>query len=185
MAFIEASKTGSVADTDAEHITYDNTESGLESENVQGAIDEVVDNIDEINDNLAQTPIEVGGETLSTIDNKLNYLLANKIAINDLLKLYEGNNDYTYVSDFNGKMLVILGVTSRYNTSFSLTVNGNSVNPLLTSTYANGIPTYTHSNYAIYVVDIEAGQSVTSSVSYGSTSDQAFYGKFIGFYKMQ
>lgn len=53
MAFIEASKTGSVIDTDAEHITYDNTESGLESENVQGAIDEVVDNISTINDNLS------------------------------------------------------------------------------------------------------------------------------------
>lgn len=53
MAFIEASKTGSVIDIDAEHITYDNTESGLESENVQGAIDKVVDNIGTINDNLS------------------------------------------------------------------------------------------------------------------------------------
>ena len=121
----------------ASGINYDNTHSGLTATKVQGAIDE-------INDNLEQTPIEVGGETLSTIDDKLNYLIENKIAINDLLKLYEGNNDYTYVSDFNGKMLVILGATSRYNTSFSLTVNGNSVNPLLTSTYANGSPSYTH-----------------------------------------
>lgn len=131
------------------------------------------------------TPITVGEETLSTIDDKLNYLVENKIAIDDLLKLYEGNSDYTYVSDFNGKMLVILGATSRYGTSFSLTVGGNSVSPLISSTYANGSPSYTHSNYAIYVVDVEVGQSVISSVSVGSTSDQAYYGKFEGFYKMQ
>jgi len=57
--------------SDAEHTSYDNTTSGLQATNVQDAVDE-------INDNLAQTPITVGGETLSTIDDKLNYLIEGK-----------------------------------------------------------------------------------------------------------
>lgn len=39
--------------------------------------------IADINDNLAQTPITVGGETLSTIDDKLNFLVGNIISILD------------------------------------------------------------------------------------------------------
>ena len=58
--------------SDAEHTSYDNTESGLQATNVQDAVDE-------INDNLTQTPIEVGGETLSTIDEKLNCLIENLV----------------------------------------------------------------------------------------------------------
>lgn len=53
---------------DADAISYNNTQSGLQATDVQGAVDE-------INDNLAQTPITKGGVTLSTIDDKLNYLV--------------------------------------------------------------------------------------------------------------
>jgi hypothetical protein len=56
--------------SDAEHTSYDNTESGLISDNVQDAIDEVVEEFE-------QTPITVGGETLSTIDDKLNWLIGH------------------------------------------------------------------------------------------------------------
>ena len=141
----------------------------------------------QILEEIEQTPVEAGGETLSTIDEKLNYLLANKIAIDSLLKLIETNSDSSasYTSDFNGKILAILGATSRYATSFVLTVGGVTMTPLIVSANAAGTPNYTHSNYAIYVVDVEVGQQLVSSVSTGSTSDQAFYGKFIGFYKMQ
>jgi archaellum component FlaC len=48
---------------------------------LEGRIDSefsaVDQNLQDINDNLAQTPITVGGETLNTIDDKLNYLAEN------------------------------------------------------------------------------------------------------------
>ena len=48
--------------------TSDNKETNAPSMKI------VKDGLDEINDNLAQTTITVGGETLSTIDEKLNFL---------------------------------------------------------------------------------------------------------------
>jgi hypothetical protein len=58
----------------ASNINYDNTHSGMTATKVQGAIDE-------LNDNLAQTPITIGGETLSTIDDKLNFLIEGAVKI--------------------------------------------------------------------------------------------------------
>jgi hypothetical protein len=79
-------------DLAANKVTYDNTHSGLSANKVQGAIDE-------INDNLAQTPITVGGETLSTIDDKLNYLCeAQKLEILDVSLVHQSGSpggDYT------------------------------------------------------------------------------------------
>lgn len=69
-------------DLAANKVTYDNTHSGLSATKVQGAIDE-------INDNLAQTPITVEGQTLSTIDEKLNFIVQK-----------EANPNYEYLYSF-------------------------------------------------------------------------------------
>ena len=168
----------------ANNVEYDNTTSGLQATNVQDAVDE-------INDNLAQTPIEVGGETLSTIDDKLNYLLANKIAINDLLALLENANyatSYTdsYTSDFNGQVLIVAVEESALVTdgigNATVTVNGNSVNPLITSSKLSANACYV--KIWIFLANVEVGNTVnvvTTRTSTGSNRENTF----VGIYKLQ
>lgn len=74
----------SIPDMEAENISYDNTESGLEAEDVQGAIDEVVDDLDS---HLAETMTEIANvktgfgakgdgitDDTSAIQNALDYV---------------------------------------------------------------------------------------------------------------
>lgn len=167
--------------SDAEHTSYDNTTSGLVSDNVQGAIDEVVEEFE-------QTPIEVGGETLSTIDDKLNYLLANKIAINDLLALSEKIGSISlsdsYTSDFNGQILIVIGCFG-YNSSgsFTSTIKKNNVtqNDIIHSPVLMSLG---RMQLFIYLIDIKPGDSVTVNVTNDSYSSQK-EGIISGIYKLQ
>lgn len=154
----------------------------------------VKDALTTINDNLAQTPITVGGETLSTIDDKLNYLLANKIAINDLLKLVEdysrsGTLNGTYTPDFNGKILGVLAVLSRYGRTASISVNGNTVTPLIVSDNGGSRMTdesaYTYINFYIYAFDVNVGDTVAYSENVNGTSSQHSMGTWACLYKLQ
>lgn len=167
--------------SDAEHTSYDNTTSGLVSDNVQGAIDEVVEEFE-------QTPIEVGGETLSTIDDKLNYLLANKIAINDLLALSEKIGSISlsdsYTSDFNGQILIVVGCYGyKDDATFTSTIKKNNVNqndiihsPVLSALGAMQL--------FIYLIDVNVNDVISISVSNNLYSAQK-EGIISGIYKLQ
>ena len=59
-----ATAIGGIALPDADHIDYDNTDSGLSATNVQDAIDEVVGDIPTVNDGVLT--IQKNGSTIDT-----------------------------------------------------------------------------------------------------------------------
>lgn len=98
MAFIEASKTGSGGSGDGVPVGALMTFSGEElPEGYEPAETEEQISIQQLNDNLAQTPITVGGITMSTIDEKLNFLCNGG-----------GNDKITVCSYYNGNLYAIV-----------------------------------------------------------------------------
>lgn len=84
-----------------------------------------------LNDNLAQTPITVGGETLSTIDDKLNYLLEGKQTF-DIIAFEQlrasGTQNYSINSNYKYILHVInMYAQATYNNNCTLATieNGN------------------------------------------------------------
>jgi hypothetical protein len=139
-------------DLAANKVTYDNTHSGLSANKVQGAIDE-------INDNLAQTPVTKGGETLSTIDDKLNYLLEgapNVVKeITNFIYEYDGNN-YVAIKSTN------LTDYSCWGT-FQKQANASYTSEYLTITYThNGTKLTISANKPCFVT---LNKSVSNSTS--------------------
>lgn len=77
----------------------------------------------------SSTPIEVGGETLSTIDDKINYLVENKIALSEV-SLLNNNNEATVTVDFNGEVIVSVGSLGGNTIACTCKKNGVEVNPI-------------------------------------------------------
>lgn len=89
----------------------------------------------QLNDNLAQTPIEVGGETLSTIDDKLNYLIEG----NDLdLSIYRSKSSSMTVSDLNIGKQYLIAITSVYRNLNSYLIQSNISGGILKSKMVSG-----------------------------------------------
>ena len=101
---------GSGTTTSADHVTYDNTESGLESTNVQDAIDEVVDVIENLPSDDTWRSIQVNGSEVQ--DNTTS---------SGPLKLVNGTNTSVAFDSINKTIQVNATDT---NTTYSLTQDG-------------------------------------------------------------
>jgi hypothetical protein len=109
----------------ASNINYDNTHSGMTATKVQGAIDE-------LNDNLAQTPIDMGGGVvLSTLDEKINYMLnGSPIKVGVAVQEYYANlsSDRTYdISKYSNIKLCVWGRSGSNNKSTAIKIDGQTV----------------------------------------------------------
>lgn len=81
------------------------------------------------------TPITVGGETLSTIDDKLNYLIEG----NDLdLSIYRSKSSSMTVSDLNIGKQYLIAITSVYRNLNSYLIQSNISGGILKSKMVSG-----------------------------------------------
>ena len=147
--------------TDAEHTSYDNATSGLQATNVQDAVDE-------LNDNLAQTPITVGGQTLSTIDEKINYIAENinaEVELYNVAYLTRGSSASSRSWNVNPNKTVYFTVfkvstegsymtVMLKNGVFTIIESTGNVASTTTYTYNQGILTITNTNPSNYFDEI-------------------------------
>ena len=131
--------------------------------------------ISEINDNLAQTPITVGGETLSTIDDKLNYLCETSFnLISKQVVSVGGSSDavLSYTATENEILMVISEAICTYSTTaetlthtYSFNTTGTIVDEYNTTLEALSGSTRNRVKYQhIRIVKLEAGDTITSSI---------------------
>ena len=96
----------------------------------------VKDALTTINDNLAQTPITVGGETLSTIDDKLNYLIEG----NDLdLSIYRSKSGSMTITDLNIGKQYLIAFASIYKNLNTYLIQSNISGGTLKSKMVSGL----------------------------------------------
>lgn len=80
MPTVSMGNSGSVLPADK--VSYDNTTSGLEAENVQDAIDEINSNLDNIDNRIKLKPMNITGN--------LTYLVSDEDGIQNFLYEYDG-----------------------------------------------------------------------------------------------
>jgi len=107
--------------TDAEHTSYDNTESGLESENVQGAIDEINDNLTNLGERIELMNFEYFDVRMLAQNASQGYNLnPNKITYISLVSQIASNGYGVYKVE-NGTLTHISG--ERYTSYLNLSGN--------------------------------------------------------------
>ena len=91
--------------SDAEHTSYDNTESGLESDNVQGAIDENVANMKWYVDN-GWLPVRPSGDVPANMED-CSWAMLKQLAAADTLKNYYQIGDTKTIELAGGERVVM------------------------------------------------------------------------------
>lgn len=91
----------------AEYVKYDNSESGLESDNVQGAIDEINESVDTLNDNLSQLDDRVDSLEKHTIGQRTDLL--NTSSTNKFIAPSDGYALIICTTDLGSTTMLYIG----------------------------------------------------------------------------
>lgn len=102
---------------------------GSQNETQAQDIIDIKSSLNSINDNLEQTPITVGGEALSTIDDKLNYLISNRKEILNLQNYANQATGVTVGLDLDSYKYIVFmyGGTTRMEVCYISKDNGLEV----------------------------------------------------------
>lgn len=143
----------------AANVTYD--KSGTKT-SVQSELDVLNSDIDTLNENLAQTPITKGDVTLSTIDDKLNYLIENGTPGNEFFIEYmlgicsSNEDDNKFVITNNYKNLYIGSFTIATQNGGTFKVYGIK-NGVVTNVYSSSV------DFSNVTIDISEYDSIKFS----------------------
>lgn len=132
--------------------------------------------LSELNDNLAQTPITVGGETLSTINEKLNFLCEKQQYLGVASKIYDErvvSHTYTITQGDVDYYKALIFINYRIHTSV------NSVPTITGADYTFDLSDNAQYGVKIGIVtDLEVGKTI--SMSYNGNPGQIYRCTVIG-----